>query len=386
MIDGKRRRVTFKARGLDEAVQKVLELQKRPELVAGSGWEREVRKYLEDAREKGRLSEKYAAARGPVLLKIGRQIGIPSGADLTPARVVAWYEEELRDPEKKVGTVNHYLLHLRGFCKWLEGARIIDEDPTKKVEMRPDQGAGRQRFLPPEEVARVLAIAREEDPELELILLLGFEVGMRRGEISAARAEWIDLERGLVTIPAVDRSPGAEFKRKGKEGRRREVTVPMVKALKDWFAAHGVPAPYLVKPEKQWAGGRYRYEFRERLEAFWERAGVRDFTAHDMRRSFGSNRVSAGVSLEKVANWMGIHPATAWKHYARFIPADASIEQGSAGGVGERERDPAPAEAAGRDRGRSIAERLAELQGLEVAGLISVEDAAAKRREILSEL
>jgi hypothetical protein len=53
-------------------------------------------------------------------------------------------------------------------------------------------------------------------------------------------------------------------------------------------------------------------------------------TVHDMRRSFASNRVSAGVSNEKVANWLGDTIAVAWKNYSRFLPVDSDINLGAA--------------------------------------------------------
>ena len=184
-------------------------------------------------------------------------------------------------------------------------------------------------FLPAARVAELLEAARQrEDAELELILLLACEAGLRHGEISAARADWVNLEAGTITVPAVERD--GSWGRKGKTGRRRAVTVPMVPALVEWFTVHGIPSPFLLRPGKGWGKFLYRYEFRKKLRLFLVAHGHPEVTIHDLRRSFGSNRVNAGVSLEKVAHWMGIHPQTAWKHYARFMPADDEIRRGSA--------------------------------------------------------
>lgn len=379
MIDGKRHRVTFQAPSADEAIAQAMRLEKRPALVTGAGWDREVARYLEEAETAGKLSKHYAGTRRSALLLAGNAMELETVGSLTPARVRAWYLAEVE--RTKAGTAKHYLLHLRGFAKWAVRQRLLHEDPTGRIELPSVQGEPRQRFLPVGEVSKVLEQARAEgDAEMELLLLLGFEVGMRRGEISSARAEWVDLERGLITIPAVDKAEGAAFKRKGLEGRRRAVTVPMTGAVREWFERNGLPAPYLLRPDQAWNGGRYRYDFRERFARFMERAKVADFTAHDMRRSFGSNRVSEGVSLEKVANWMGISPATAWKHYARFIPADREIERGASGTVKNSPGSfPGPAAA-------SIESRLERLKELEGKGLVSPEQAAERRREILGEL
>jgi len=46
-----------------------------------------------------------------------------------------------------------------------------------------------------------------------------------------------------------------------------------------------------------------------------------------MRRTFASLRVSAGVSIYKVAAWLGDRLATTEKHYAYLVPADEEIEK-----------------------------------------------------------
>lgn len=48
---------------------------------------------------------------------------------------------------------------------------------------------------------------------------------------------------------------------------------------------------------------------------------------HVMRHSFASNLVSAGVSLYKVAKWMGDDPRVVDKHYAKLTPDDGDIEK-----------------------------------------------------------
>jgi hypothetical protein len=125
---------------------------------------------------------------------------------------------------------------------------------------------------------------------------------------------------------------------------------------------------------------RYRFEFKKRLKGFMTARGLGNVTIHDMRRSFASNRVSAGVSIEKVANWMGIDVKTAWKHYARFIPADEEINRGSARGVESEKGEVRSGET------KTVRQRLEAVQELLDAGLIRPEEAEAKRAVILGDL
>jgi hypothetical protein len=47
-----------------------------------------------------------------------------------------------------------------------------------------------------------------------------------------------------------------------------------------------------------------------------------------MRRTFASLKVSAGVSLYKVAVWLGDMESVVQNHYGGLIPQDADIERG----------------------------------------------------------
>lgn len=385
-----------------EAIAWVMEMEKRPELVEAGRWEFEVKRYIAEEVAEGKVSGNYAENRQDRLLGEGLAMGFVSPKDMTPARLQAWYDDGmagrwvkrgkqgqkiLDDDGKgmlrpvKPGTVNHYLKHFRCFGNWLVENQILLENPVLKVKSLDDHDSKRHVFLEASEVSELLAFAREdwdgkEDgyPMLELFVLLCCECGMRRGEADAARAEWVDMDRGLIVIPKEDEVDGQVWRRKGRGKNRRGVAVPMVEGLREWFEKYGIPSPYLLKPKILWGEYIYRYNIATKYRRFMADFGRPDVTIHDLRRSFGSNRVSAGVSMAKVANWMGIALRTAEQRYARFIPADDEIEKGSAKG------------AVGRESSVSARERLQELKGLLDDGLISVEDFELKKAGILSTL
>jgi integrase len=275
----------------------------------------------------------------------------------------------------------------------------MSTNPTAEVELPPAESNMRDIFLEAEVVGRLLAAAREAgDRDLEWIIALGCECGMRRGEMVACRATWFDLRRGCVTVPpddAKDQGGGTGaaaagvWRRKGRAGRRRAATVPLSEVMLELVAHHGLPEPFVIAPKKAWGKSRYRFEFRKRFEAFMAAQGVPEVTIHDLRRSFGSNRVSAGVSIEKVANWMGIDPKTAWARYARFVPADGEINKGAAGAAGKLKAETLKAEILKDEVPRAdddFAGRLGKVEGLFAAGVISAEERAAKRAAILGEI
>jgi hypothetical protein len=69
---------------------------------------------------------------------------------------------------------------------------------------------------------------------------------------------------------------------------------------------------------------KYRYDFRSQFEKHVKG----QCTVHDMRRSFASNRVSAGVSVYKVAQWLGDGVAVVERSYGHLAPADQDVNLG----------------------------------------------------------
>lgn len=376
MIEGRKIEVTFEADSEQQAVAHVLALMDRPELVDAGKWDFEVEAFIADSRARGVLSKNYAQSRRNVLLRVGRDLGLDSPTGLTEARIRRWLDG-VAEGGAVPKTIAGYLGDLKAFSKWLVKGRKIIADPAKGIAQPVIQASLRDVFLEREEIRALIDAAKVRgDPELELILLLAAECGMRFGEISAARADWVDVKRGTITIPAEEKD--GSWSRKGRRGNLRGVTVEMVGELREWFGRHGVPSPYLLRPEKGWGKHRYRYDFRKKLGAFLSGQKIEGLWIHDLRRSFGSNRVSAGVSIEQVANWMGIDPRTAWKHYARFVPVTGAIERGSA--RMDEPVAPAGAPVAG------VKEKLEVIKGLLDDGLITSKEWKEKREAILKEL
>lgn len=68
------------------------------------------------------------------------------------------------------------------------------ENPVGAIRL-PSEAEGRDRRLEPGEDARLLAAARDIHPDLEALIVVAIETGMRRAEMTGARWEWV---RGAV--------------------------------------------------------------------------------------------------------------------------------------------------------------------------------------------
>jgi integrase len=321
MVEGRRVRKSLETKSRDVALGLVGQM--REGLARGQmsmRWEGAVDAYLRERMEAGRLSKGYGGSRRTVLMAFGKKCGVSDAREVSPA-MVRRFVDDTRARTGNATTGNHYLRHLRMFFEWCVERGLVLVDPGRDVSPVVTRQRLRESWVPVETVRVILdRVAGDED--LSLVFLLGFEAGFRRSEILGACPEWVDMCRGLIRIPAT----GEGWNRKNN----REAVVPLSPRLRGWFAEHPPRAPFLVRPDHLPGQWRYRWEFRKQFAAVMRSVGLDHVTIHDMRRSFASNRVSAGVPIERVASWMGIDVATAWRNYARFLPVTDEIAKGGA--------------------------------------------------------
>jgi integrase len=99
----------------------------------------------------------------------------------------------------------------------------------------------------------------------------------------------------------------------------------MTAELREWLRdVYGLHQPFMLAPTVKHGRYRYRYDFRKAFDALVNRCGLA-VTFHDLRRTFASLLVSRGVSLYKVAKWLGDELVTVQTHYGHLIPQDDEI-------------------------------------------------------------
>lgn len=302
----------------NEAVTKVLRLRSLPDLLDQGAWVWELDQYLDEMTARRRLSKSYASSRRYVLQSFAQWANVEAPGHVTAPMVQRWYDEL---KASKPTTAKHYVVHLRVFLGHLVDRRKLRQNPARGIRMDRTIAESRDVFVPTAAVAKLLDEAPTD--ELRLILLLGFECGFRKREIIEARSEWFDLKGGLITIPAA----AGDWVRKN----RKPAHIPMTRRVCDFFGRYGLAEPYILRPDIEQGLYRYRYDFRKSFGTYMAKQGLAHVTVHDMRRSFASNRISAGVSIERVASWLGDTIEVAWRNYARFLPASRKeIELGAA--------------------------------------------------------
>jgi integrase len=213
-------------------------------------------------------------------------------------------------------TVFSYASIVTTFGRWLHKKGLVAYYSLEGFERPTRPPKGRSNWVRKGEVQKLIDGAPDDD--MKFILYCGFHAGLRRSEISWARVDWFDLEHNLVQVCS-DPESGVLLK---DENRPVPLTTQFAAFLKTYLAGK---TGFVLAPEKLEKGhAKYRFDFRSAFETYVDGK----CTIHDMRRSFASNRVSDGVSVYKVARWLGDGVAVVERSYGHLAPADEDINIG----------------------------------------------------------
>jgi integrase len=150
-----------------------------------------------------------------------------------------------------------------------------DQDYSAMIRRLPENNQ-RERVLTMKEVQR---IADKASASVRAAIWIALYTGLRRSEVAGLHREHIDLEAGMLTIPAA----------MTKSQRIR--SVPIAAPVRPWLEQ---------VPLGIGAQGFKSGFVRARIAA-----GIPDVTIHDLRRSCGTMLIRAGVDLYVVSKILG---------------------------------------------------------------------------------
>lgn len=311
--DGPQERQSLSTEDLVEAIQEADRIRRTdgPVKRAEAGeCKAEIERYVAGCLAEG-LSAATMNSRKYVLQGFCEELGAITPRHISPMACERWFQARL---QKHAHTAVSYLNQVRWWCAWLIERGVVVRDPTAGIKVPKLKMRHRKVFLLPHDARRLLDACA--DNELKFALYCGLHAGMRKKEIIEARANWIDLDEGLIHVQATP-----TFEPKGRDNR----TIPMTEEFKAWLKKEFPPrAPFVMHPEVEHGKYRYRYDFRKAFDALVVECGL-DITFHDLRRTFASLLVSKGVSLYKVAKWLGDTLKVVQDTYGHLIPQDDEI-------------------------------------------------------------
>ena len=314
MENGRRVQVSLGTDDFGEAVQSMLEVRGAPFLNQSDPLEREITDFIAHKLRQNEYSRDSASTKRHILLEFAKFINSRDPAAIVTADVERFY----RRLQERVSesTAQGYLTTLRSFFNWLVDARKVRSNPVLGVRVARLDQKGRALFCDPELRDKLINECSRED--LKFVLFCGFHAGMRKQEIVEARPDWFQLEANRLVI---DVTP--TFRPKDREAR----TLPLTKSFRDFLSSYGMRSPFMLHPEVQSGAWRYRYDFRRPWDAYMQKQKCEWVTPHIMRHTFASLLASAGVSIFKIAQWLGDDVRVAQKHYAKLLPKDEDIEK-----------------------------------------------------------
>jgi site-specific recombinase XerD len=203
-------------------------------------------------------------------------------------------------------TANRILSALRGVLQqtWLLG-QMSAEDYHRAARLSPVIGetlpAGRE--LSQDEIHALLRNCEEDFRAIgtrdAAVIAIMIGAGLRREEVTTLNFEDYDSENAKLLV-------------RGKRSKQRTAYLGdgSRAALNDWFEIRGTePGPVFLAVSK---GGKLRYGRRLTPQAIYhllwsraKRARVKSFTPHDLRRTFVSKLLNAGVDIAIVAKMAG---------------------------------------------------------------------------------
>jgi integrase len=208
---------------------------------------------------------------------------LPFFSDFAVLRISKSLAEEFRtvrhqrNPAIKDATINRDLSVLRHILYWAVDEQLLAHNPLTRLKMARERRTRRQVVSVAEEVL-LLGAAKDH---LYAMILIALDTGMRRGEITAQRWEDIDFSQKLLYVT----------RSKTPEGESREI--PLTERLSGFLVEHRKPEGLVI----EFHGGPVRIVKRTWSTAL-KNAGIRHLRFHDLRHTFNTRLMEAGVLQE----------------------------------------------------------------------------------------
>jgi integrase len=228
----------------------------------------------------GELAARFLADRPPLPYHLDRlKVLLPYFADYPIGRITKGLVRSYRTrrhSEKQLSetTLNRDIEVLRHLLYWAVDEGLLTTNPIARVPMVRERRKPRPIMNLAEEDKLLLAAA----PHLQPIIVIALDTGMRRGELLTQRFEHIDLNRQVLSVTHSKTAEG--------EAREIPLTARLVALLSARAKCDGLVLTFKARPLT-------------RIKTAWKtairRAGIRTFRFHDLRHTFNTRLMEAGV-------------------------------------------------------------------------------------------
>jgi integrase len=223
--------------------------------------------------------------------------------EISPFDLERYRRQRKQDGRSDV-TINRKLAFLRNLYSMALTWGKATENPVKKVRFARENN-GRMRILTAEEEVCLLAHC---SPHLRPVVIAALHTGFRKSELLSLTWGDVDFRRQLMTVQAAYAKNG--------ESRSVPMNVVLTATLKAIRMNTAAESPVFCNRQ----GTPYR-SFRTAFEQAVCQAGLKNFTFHDLRHTFASRLVMAGVDVPTVQALLGHKTITMTLWYTHLTSA-----------------------------------------------------------------
>lgn len=200
-------------------------------------------------------------------------------------------------------TVNRELMCLSAIFREAVKRGHVEKNPARGVKQLPEDNII-VRYLSDEEEAALLGAC---NATLKPMVLTSLHAGLRRGEVLSLTWENVDFEQRLLKL----------VRTKSKKTRYVPINAVLLETLK--AAPKYRDCPYVFanpKTKTRWRDKNISWKYA------LKKSGVKNFRFHDLRHTFASRLVQAGVPLKVVQELLGHSNILVTMRYAHLGPTD----------------------------------------------------------------
>ena len=243
------------------------------------------------------------------------ELGTHRLSDISTSQVIK-SRSRLMEPDeagniRTPATINRYTAALRHvFNTALKQWELAQTNPVSAV---PDlkEPKGRTRFLSDEERSSLLTACKaSNNPYLHSIVSLAIATGVRLGNITGLKWEWVHFDLGIVVVPDTKNGEPHTF---ALSSATREI---LMQRHKDSDKA----CKWVFPNTRQDGPIDIRTAFRNAVK----RAKIEDFTFHDLRHTTGSYLAMSGASNVEIADALNHKSLQMVKRYSHLSQPHAA--------------------------------------------------------------
>ncbi len=219
--------------------------------------------------------------------------------------LVEQFQTERLNNGNKPATVNRLTATLKHMIRKAVDWNMVEEETLKRVRRvkQIPENNRRLRYLSKEECE---ALINACDSHLKPIVITALNTGMRKGEILNLKWDQVDLKHGFILLDIT------------KNGERREIPINETMRATLKGLTRRLDVSHVFYDSKT---GKPYQDVKRSFQSALRRAKIKDFRFHDLRHTFASHLVMAGVDLTTVKELLGHKTLTMTLRYAHLAPS-----------------------------------------------------------------